>query len=255
MSKKDFPIEKYRYIHWAKHTDYQLDTSKRNVLILETAERTFKEHFSSVVNNFSNQKEKVPILTLRKKNEQKTVEIEKIIVPDGIEERLAHTLFNYDFLLWFRELKATINLNIFGRTEDEVVLSKDKTQIFYADEADSTNSKSAFYPLKDFEIESFIQNINQSRDKYLKEGFDEVYLSIIPNKVSILSPDLGKYNHLIELIQGDERLETPVLDIYSVFKKSPQKYYLKSDTHWNCEGRNVWLEKTNIAILTPPNPF
>ncbi len=255
VNEKDFPIEKYQYVHWAKHTDYQIDTTKRNVLILETVERTFKEHFSSVVDNFSNQKEEAPNLTLRKRIEQKTVEIEKTIVPDGIEERLTHTLFNYDFFLWFRELKAYLNLNIFGRTEDEVVLSADKQYIFYADEADSTNSKSAFYPVNDSEIELFIQNINQTRKKYLNAGFDEVYLSIIPNKVSILSPDLGKYNHLIERIQGDKRLETPIIDTYSIFTKSPQKYYLKSDTHWTCEGRNVWLEKTNNAILTPPSAY
>lgn len=244
---EDFPIEKYQYVHWAKYTDYQLDTSKRNVLILETVERTVKEHFTTIANNFTTNNEESK-LSFRKNIEQKTVEIEKTIVPDGIEERLMHTLFNYDFFLWFRELKASLNLNVFGRTEDEVVLSKDKQQIFYADEADSTNSKSAFYPVKDSEIDLFIQNINQTRIKYLQAGFDEVYLSIIPNKVSILSPDLGKYNHLIERIQGDKRLETPIIDMYSIFTKSPEKYYLKSDTHWNCEGREVWLEKVNSIL-------
>jgi hypothetical protein len=248
VNKKDFPIEKYQYIHWAKYTDYQLDTSKRNVLILETVERTVKEHFSTIANNFTNNKEESK-LSLRKKIEQKTVEIEKTIVPDGIEERLMHTLFNYDFFLWFREIKASLNLNIFGRTEDEVVLSEDKQHIFYADEADSTNSKSAFYPLSNSEIDLFVQNINQTRMKYLQAGFNEVYLSIIPNKVSILSPDLGKYNHLIERIQDDKRLKTPIIDTYSIFTKSPQKYYLNSDTHWTCEGREVWLQKVNKILV------
>jgi hypothetical protein len=249
VNKKDFPIEKYQYIHWAKQSNIRLDTSKRNILILETVERTFKEHFSRVANNFLNQKEEVPNLTLRKKIEQKTVEIEKTIVPDGIEERLMHTLFNYNFFLWFREIKASLNLNIFGRTEDEVMLSEDKHHIFYADEADSTNSKSAFYPIENSEIELFIQNINQTRMEYLNVGFNEVYLSIIPNKVSILSPYLGNYNHLIERIQDDKRLVTPIIDTYSIFTKSPQKYYLNSDTHWTCEGRGVWLQKVNKILV------
>ena len=255
VSERDFPIEKYQYIHWAKKTTIQLDTTKSNILILETVERTCKEHFSSIANNFLSQKDEASNLTLKKKIEQKTTKIEKTIVPPGIEERLTHTLFNYDFFLWFRELKASLNLNIFGRTEDEVVLSNDKTQIFYADEADSTNIHSAFYPVNQADIDLLIKNINQTREQYLQEGFDEVYLSIIPNKVSILSPDLGKYNHLVERIQQDPRVKTPIIDTYSVFKMSPQKYYLKSDTHWNCEGRDVWLEKTNNAILIPSHPF
>lgn len=246
---EDFSIEKYHYVHWAKTSNYRLDTSKRNVLILETVERTFKEHFSRVVNNFSNQKVAQTNLSLRKKMEQKTLEIEKKIVPDGIEERLTHTLFNYDFFLWFREFKATLNLNIFGRTEDEVMLSKDKQHIFYADEADSTNSKSAFYPIYNAQIDLFIQIINQTKEKYLRAGFDEVYLSIIPNKVSIISPYLGDYNHLIERIQADKRLQMPLIDTYTIFKKSPQKYYLKSDTHWTCDGREVWLQKVNSILV------
>ena len=255
VNKNDFPIEKYQHVHWAKHTNYQLDTIKRNILILETVERTFKDHFSQIADNFSNQENVNEKTSFKQKIEKGVDEFEKNIVPKGTEDRLVHTLFNYDFFLWFRELKASLNLKFFSRIEDEVVFSKDKQHIFYADEAVSTNSKSAFYPIKNSEIDLYIQNINQTRKKYLNAGFGEVYLSIIPNKVSILSPDLGKYNHLIERIQGDKRLETPIIDTYSIFKKSPQKYYLKSDTHWNCEGRNVWLEKTNNAILIPPSAF
>lgn len=252
INLQDFPIEKYQYVHWAKHANYQLDTTKRNILILETVERTLKDHFSKVADNFSNKNDINKNISFKQEIEKRFDEFEKNIVPKGTEERLAHTLFNYDFLLWFRELKATLNLNIFGRIENEVVLSKDKKNIFYADEADSTNSKSAFYVLTNAEIDVFIQNINQTREQYLRAGFDEVYLSIIPNKVSIISLDLGKYNHLIERIQKDKRLKTPLIDTYSVFKKSPKKYYLKSDTHWTCDGREVWLQKVNM-ILTKQN--
>ena len=249
INLQDFPIESYQYVHWAKHANYHLDTNRRNILILETVERTFKDHFSRVADNFFNQESVNEKTSFMQRIEKQVVKLGNIVSPKGTEDRLAHTLFNYDIFLSFRELKASLNLNFFGRTEDEVVLSKDKTQVFYADEADSINSKSAFYPIKDSEIDLFIQNINQTRNKYLNVGFDEVYLSIIPNKVSILAPDLGKYNHLIELIQGDKRLEMPIIDTYSVFKKSPQKYYLKSDTHWNCEGREAWLEKVNLILV------
>ena len=258
VNKNDFPTEKYQYCHWAKQTDIRLDSSKRNILILETVERTFKEHFSKSVDNFK-MENSTENNAQNNQSWKKIVKekIEKTIVfcfPKGIEERLEHTLFNYDFFLWFREIKATLNLNFFDRIEKKVVLSKDKQHIFYSDEADSTDSHSAFYPINHLEIDTLITQINDTRRKYLKAGFDEVYLSIIPNKVSILSPNLGTYNHLIERIQRDPRIQTPIIDTYSIFKKYPQKYYLKSDTHWNCEGRTVWLEKTNNAILLPPFP-
>lgn len=250
INLNDFPIEKYQYIHWAKQANYQLDNTKRTILILETVERTFKEHFSQVANNFSNQERSINEKTsFKQKIEKKVDEFEKNIVPKGTEDRLTHTLFNYDFFLWLRELKANLNLNVFDRTENEVVLSKDKTHIFYQEEADSTDLHSAFYPVNQAEIDKFVKNINQTRTKYLNAGFDEVYLSIIPNKVSILSPNLGKYNHLIERIQTDKRLQTPVIDTYSIFRESPQKYYLKSDTHWTCEGREVWLKKVNSILV------
>ena len=253
VSEADFKAEKYTYIHWAKQDNIQLDTTKKNILILETVERTFKDHLSQNVSNFNtiNQTES-EIQTNHSWKHKLKENIEKAIVfcfPKGTEERLEHTLFNYDFFLWFRELKATLNFKLFGRVETKVVLSEDKKNIFYSEEADLTNSQSAFYPLDQAEIDKFVINLNEAREKYLKFGFDEVYLSIIPNKVSILSPNLGTYNHLIERIQSDPRLQIPLISTYSIFKKYPQKYYLKSDTHWTCEGREIWLDKVNKILI------
>ncbi len=255
VSEADFKVEKYTYIHWAKHENIQLDTTKKNILILETVERTFKDHLSENVTNFNvtNQSESDTQINHSWKHILKE-NIKKAIIfcfPKGTEGRLEHTLFNYDFFLWFRELKAMLNFKLFGRVENKVVLSADEQNIFYSEESDSTNSHSAFYPLKQIEIDSLIIHLNQAREKYLKAGFDEVYLSIIPNKVSILSPNLGTYNQLIERIQNDPRIQTPIIDTYSIFKKYPQKYYLKSDTHWTCEGRDIWLEKVNKIFITP----
>ena len=255
VNKVDFKAEKYTYVNWEKHGDIQLDTTKKNILILETVERTFKDHFSQNVTNFNTVRQTKSEITVNSSWKHWLKEnLSKAIVfcfPKGTEERLEHTLFNYDFFLWFRELKATLNFKLFGRVENKVVLSADEQNIFYSEEADSIDSHSAFYPLKQIEIDSLIIHLNQAREKYLKVGFDEVYLSIIPNKVSILSPNLGTYNHLIERIQNDPRVQTPIIDTYSIFKKYPQKYYLKSDTHWTCEGRDIWLEKVNKIFITP----
>jgi hypothetical protein len=252
---KDFNVTNYTYTHWAKEAEIKLDTTKRNILILETVERNFKDHFSQKAENFKIKNGITQIIENQQSWKQnlkaKATDLVKFIFPKGIEERLEHTLFNYDFFLNFRELKAQLNHHIFGRVEHKVVLSKDEKHIFYFEEADSTQEHSAFFPVSQAEIDTFVLNINETKQAYLKAGFDEVYLSIIPNKVSILSPDLGRYNHLIERIETDKRLQIPLIETYNDFKKSPDKIYLKSDTHWSCVGRDIWLEKVNKIIKKP----
>ena len=256
VSKSDIIAATYTNIHWSKQVDIQLDTTKKNILILETVERTFKEHFSHEVNNFN-----FIIIDEKStaKNSWKLLLKEEIkrevsfIFPnsESIEQRFEASLFSYDFFLKFRELKAKLNNVFFDRIEKKVILSKDKNSIFFSEESSLTDSHSAFYPFDDKEKNILVNNINATREKYLKAGFDEVYLSIIPNKVSILSPDMGKYNQLIERVQSDLNLKVPVIDTYSEFKKNPSQYYLKSDSHWTCAGRDLWLNKVNKILLTP----
>jgi hypothetical protein len=252
VNKDDINASKYFNVHWNNQADIQLDTTKKNILILETVERTFKNHFSVEVNNFNTDSEgKVELNKSWKRKLKDTFdEVISFIFPekDSIEQRFEASLFSYDFFLKFRELKATINDSLFGRIEKKVVLSKDKNHIFFSEEALPTDSHSAFYPLSDSEKDSLIFNVNATREKYLKAGFDEVYLSIIPNKVSVISPKLGNYNRLIERIQNDTNLNVPVIDSYSEFRKFPLKYYLKSDSHWTCEGRDIWLDKVNKIL-------
>jgi hypothetical protein len=78
-------------------------------------------------------------------------------------------------------------------------------------------------------------------------GFDEVYLSIIPNKTSVLAQDLGEYNHLIERMEGNKDLKMPVISVYADFMK--KNLYLKGDSHWNCEGQQIWIDKVNERLL------
>ena len=203
VSKNDIIAANYTNIHWSKQADIQLDTTKKNILILETVERTFKEHFSVEVNNFRFSKVAKKEEIAKSWKGVLKEEIQKVVSfifpeKDSIEQRFEASLFSYDFFLKFRELKASINHQIFGRVEKKVILSEDKNNIFFSEEAFLSDSHSAFYLLDDKEKNILVNNINATREEYLKAGIDEVYLSIIPNKVSILSPEMGKYNHLID---------------------------------------------------------
>jgi hypothetical protein len=148
-------------------------------------------------------------------------------------------------------MKASLNQAIFDRVEKKIVLSKDKKSIFFSEEALQTDAHSAFYPFSEAEKTLLIQHINAAQEHYLQAGFDEVYLSLIPNKVSIVAPNLGRYNHLIEQIQADTNLKMPFIDVFVEFKKNPAKYYLKSDSHWTCGGRDIWLKKVNKILANP----
>lgn len=256
VNANDFKAQNYDYTHWAKSKDIVLDTAQRNVLILETVERTFREHFGKEADNFrivknpGKNEENAPKPYVTKK--QRLENFIKIFFPGGTEERLEHTLFNYDFFLFFKEIKAAFNLRFFDRAEKKVVLSKDRQSLFYFEEVESgEHQTSSFSEVSEAEIQHLVEMINQTQDKYKKAGFDEVYLSIIPNKVSILAPDLGKYNHIIEKVQTDRALKVPVIDVYSDFVRQPSEMYLKSDTHWSCAGRDIWLKKVNYSIFSP----
>ena len=44
--------DKYTYLHWANSSQIKLDTNYHNILILESVERTAREHFSEKVDNY-----------------------------------------------------------------------------------------------------------------------------------------------------------------------------------------------------------
>ena len=79
-------------------------------------------------------------------------------------------------------------------------------------------------------------------------GFDYVYLSLIPNPVSVIEPEFSSYNMLIEKIQNNKELLLPYVDIFNVIKKDPKRYYYKTDSHWNYEGFELWLSYLNKEL-------
>lgn len=93
-----------------------------------------------------------------------------------------------------------------------------------------------------------VDSLNAISDRYKRAGFREVYLNIIPNKVTMLEPQRGTYNHLIERIQNHPALRVPVIDTYGTYRRLPRPPYLKSDTHWDCSGRAIWLKQVREKL-------
>lgn len=246
LSKSDFRVSYFRRVGWDNQQRIELDPTKRNILLIESVERHFREHFGRSVHEFVVEQD-----TARHPTPKPTLfqQISLEIHWSDVEERLESALFSQDWAFWFKELKASLTLNWFDRANASVSLSKNHQYVFLNSD---TNSKkplnSSFAAVTDQEINALVDSANSVAGRYRKLGFDAVYLSVIPNKATILEKDRDDYNHLIERVQNNPRLTVPTINTYRAFKQSPISPYLKSDTHWNCEGRAIWIDLVRQKI-------
>jgi len=246
-------IEKNHFVGLSNYNRYfitdtikaNLDTSKRNVLIIETVERHFRERFA---NPFTNLKLIKNQIVLEKTNERNLKErLLNYNIPYNTE-RHESILFSSDFFITFKEWKAWLSWKLFNRLDQKVLLSNDEKYLLYQLDAQPSGINSCFDKISEEEIKLLVDNLNKTYQRYKKAGFDEVYLSIIPNKTSILGTDLGEYNHLIERIQKHSALEMPFFDIYTPYHNSNKVFYERGDSHWNCEGKQIWLDLVNSKL-------
>lgn len=245
IDASNFKAENFLRFFVAENSFTKLDTSKKNILIIETVERHFRERFASPYKNLQLTDSQI----IKNHVSEKTYLQEALAyeVPYNTE-RHETLLFSSDFFLKFKEWKSWLNWKLFGRIDEKVILSKDGKHILYYLDAKPSGITSSFDKISDEEINILVQNVNETYNYYKKLGFDEVYLSIIPNKTSILAPDLGNYNHLIERIQQHSALKMPYLDTYTPIKTSKSLLYDIGDTHWNCKGKQIWIDEVNHKL-------
>ena len=237
----DFPVSHYQRVAWEHRQRAQLDTTKRNILILESVERHFREHFAIPVSE-------LVVETDTGRTPVQPPSLRQRVSTDfhwtGVEERLESTLFSQGWAFWFKELKARLTFEWFDRFSTGVSVSTDKRNIFLRMDTDTTRRLNAsFSPLPDQEVNRLVDSVNAVADRYKKLGFDEVYLSIIPNKATILETGRSDYNHLIERVEHSPKLRVPAIDVYGPYRTTKPSPYMLSDTHWNCTGRAIWLDQ------------
>ncbi|WP_428658541.1 hypothetical protein [Runella sp.] len=244
IDKNDFGVESYLRTHWADSLETPLDTAKRNILILETVERHFREHFAEPVRTLKIRSSSVQNQQTASGDESKSWEK---ILKDS-EQALTDFLFSDNFFLQLKEWKAALNLYWFGRHNDQVALSPDGKNILFCWDTDSTRITSCFNPLPDNELSKLIKGVNEAKDHYRSLGFDEVYLAIIPNKTTVVAREMGTYNHLVERVQNHSALQVPIINVWSLFNQHADEVYARSDTHWSCYGQGIWVEKVNEIL-------
>lgn len=241
ISQHDFPVSHYQRVAWDFRQRAQLDPTKRNVLILESVERHVREHFSIPITELAVDTDTIRTparrLSLRKR-------LSSEFHRSDVEERLESTLFSQDWAFWFKELKARLTFDWFSRVSTGVSLSKNGQHLFLRSDTDTTKKlNSSFAPLTDQAVKTLVDSINAVGDRYKKLGFDDVYLSIIPNKASILETERTDYNRLVERVQQSPALRVKPIDVFSRYQHVKPSPYSVSDTHWNCIGRAIWLEQ------------
>ncbi|WP_448700859.1 hypothetical protein ACFGVR_02225 [Mucilaginibacter sp. AW1-3] len=226
-----------------------IDTTQKNVLIIEHVER--------LIRNFTDSNYVFNKLSIGAPHGQSKVQaspgkgtqIRSFVFNPGTNDNLEFNLFDYKIFTPFKELKAYINHRFFDRINPDVVISPDKKYLLYSQTVDSSYN-SAFVTVSDAEVKQIVNTLNRAYLYYRSKGFTEVYLSIMPNSVSILFPELGKYNNIITRIQNDPDLKMPFIDTYGLFEKNKAttQIYQFTDTHWTYNGLELWVNNLNEKL-------
>jgi hypothetical protein len=237
-----------------------LDTTKKNVLVFEMTERYVRillDNFDGAANMLSiGKKAAEPAPNNENTNSYNLWEkLQTPLINPNINSNLELNLFDYKFFRPLKELKANLNYYVFNRLNDEVFVDTAYKQLYYKPTVSGEQKMNAFYPVDSVEFKIICATINKLYDLYQSKGFDEIYLAIIPNPVTIVNPNLGHYNDLIPAINKVDTLRMKILDIYSIFKQHPSAYYAKNDSHWNSAGLQLWLDEFNkrLKVISKKN--
>lgn len=238
--------------------NYHLDSTKRNILVIEVSERYLRAYFSGL-----QMLDEVCDSVIKKKSIALSGAISHnnifcaAMLPDFhfsdlfnkyINQNLQCNLFNYNFIMPMFESKAALNYYIFNRASGDVVISKDRNFLFLKETVSLSDIGSSYIPVSEEVITKLVNNFNAIYGHYKQNGFSEVYLSIIPNSATVMQPQ--GYNNLIPLIQNDARLKMKIIDAYTNFKNSPETLYQPGDTHWNNKGKQLWIDLINEKLVT-----
>ncbi len=233
---------------------YKLDKSKRNVLLIETAERYVRSNYQNgdIYNHI--RKDLPPALTLAISEPGPVyasvgagLHVADFFNPN-INQNLEYLLFNVNAMNKPRLLKADMNYYLFNRGSGDVVIADDGRHLFLKETVEPKNECSSYQPFSNEDVTAWANNLNVIYEHYKAEGFDEVYFAIVPNPASVIQP--ANYNNLIPKLQTSPGLKMQMVDVYSHYKNAgnPRQFYRAGDTHWNNKGMQLWLMLVNEQL-------
>ncbi len=166
-----------------------------------------------------------------------------------INKNLDYLLLNYNCLNSIKFGKAEMNYRLFGRASGNTVISDNGRYLFLRSTVQHYGTYGSYGRLPDTEVQCLTTKLNRIYDHFKNEGFDEVYLSLIPSPATILQPK--GYNMFIPSLQAYQALRIPVIDLYTPFKSDPypESLYRLGDTHWNNKGMHLWIRLVNQRLV------
>jgi hypothetical protein len=159
-------------------------------------------------------------------------------------------IWDYPSISGIKEFKADINFKLFGSINYYVRPSKKIRQLYFTPTIDTVDVMSSFRLVTDEEKDSIVSQLNRLYDAGKKAGFKDIYLTIVPNPVSVLEPNYEgfNYNRLLERVQQSPDLKVPYIDLMNDFNRLKQTVYSQTDSHWNWTGAYFWLDKFNNML-------
>jgi hypothetical protein len=252
-------INKLELVKWEedpRQITVKLDNRYKNILLIEITERNFRNSFQTA----TEAELKIKVTTGEKTGRSTvnkppgfsisyyTDRIVYNLFHPFINQNLEYNLFDYGCFKKMKEWKATLNEQCFGRVNTKVVFSRDKKYLLLKETVDTALNTSSFREIGDAEFNKMVSNLNEVYNYYKKLGFEEVYLSVIPNTVSLLDPGWLGYNELIPRLQADKHVRVPVIDAYTMLKTAGKPVFLTHDSHWNNDALQLWLNEVNKVL-------
>jgi hypothetical protein len=234
-----FAAGTYHFIPWDQiPKKIILDQTKKNILIMECTERNVRWRFLNT-NILSIGKDPVSL----EEDDGSHINL-------AAEDNLQFMLTHLEWELPLKELKTNIYLNWFGKFSSMVDKPDGSGRLFLSETVDPQNPNSSFSTVGDDEIKKIVDCMNKEYDDLRAMGFDEVYISLVPNSSSLYKKYPLPYNHLIERVEQNPERKFPYIDVYGIFnqKKTHQSLYHINDSHWNTSGKKIWLAKVDSVL-------
>ncbi|MCQ6957282.1 hypothetical protein [Mucilaginibacter aquariorum] len=228
------------------------DPTKQNYLVLEFAERNlvgYELNKTGEAKQRPTDKPNSSVTTTGSVNKPDISIAERlgnVIFNKALSRNLEMILFDNKIATIFKETKASLNYSLFKRVANEVAVSTDKKRLFLNTTVDTDSVQSAFRHRPNAEVNSIRQNLSIAKNYYSSIGFNKVFLSVIPNPVSVYDNKRMTYNHLLERIE--QGTDLPVISIYNIFRTDKRNLFYRSDAHWNPDGFEIWINETNKVL-------
>jgi len=260
----DMPDSMLRGVNQYKHKWFSskseklisiLDSSKTNVLLVEMVERNLRGFTAtSIVDHIEiqqlEQNNKVqPLLEDKQTIKINDTKLKNLFFYPFLNQNLEYILFENAIGSYFKEIKAELTYKLFNRTDKDVRISADKKYLYYAQTVDTVNTTSSFCPLRQGELDKLVHELNTTYHSYKSQGFDEVYFVFPPNPVSILQTEPQSYNQLLPTLENHPHLKAKMIPLYAIFRQSPLELYLHSDSHWNKNGKQLFVNELNKKLI------